>query len=192
LNPNNFGAHYELGLLHIRTKKLKNAEKELLKALELDPLSYGPLVGLVRIYEFARQKDKVEEYNHRIKEIRASGEVDEDPIESLKGNIAERGRLPYLLGQLGSHYAKSGNIAEARKLIAELEALYQTSKISNIASALSWIMSCLDETEESLEWLNRSIERRDTAVIEMNILPWFDGLRDDPRFKKVLNEIGLD
>ena len=192
LNPNNFGAHYELGLLHIRTKRLKKAEKELLRALEQDPLSYGPLVGLVRVYEITGQKEKAQKYNERINEIRASDTVDEDPIESLKIDIAERGRLPYLLGRLGANYALSGNVDEARKLAVELEAMFETSQISNIASALSWIMNCLGEREKSLEWLNKSIERRDTAVIELNILPWFDGLRDYPRFKKLLQEIGLE
>lgn len=192
LNPNNFGAHYELGLLHLRTKKLKRAEEELLKALELDPLSYGPLVGLVRIYEFTGQKDKVREYNERIKEIRAQDTEKEDPIEALNITIAKRGRLPSLLGRLGANYATSGNSEDAWKLAAELEDLYKKSKISNIASALSWIMISLGEKEISMDWLTRSIEKRDTDIIEINILPWFDGLRDEPRFKKMLKEIGLE
>jgi TolB-like protein len=192
LDPNNSGAHYEHGLLLLRMKKLKKAEEKLLKALELDPLLYGPLVGLARICELTGQKDKAQKYNERIKEIRAWDEADEDPIESLKKNIAERGRLPALLGQLGAHLAKSGNSADAKKLVSELEAMFETSEISNIASALSWIMSSLGDKEKSLEWLGRSIERRDTAVIEINHLPWFDGIRDDPRFIRMMKEIGFE
>lgn len=192
LNPNNFGAHWEYGLLLMRMNRHEEAERELLRALELDPLSDWVLGILVRIFSSKGPQEKAQKYVEKMKALGISQDKFEDTIESVTKRIAGEGRLPFLLGRLGVCYAESGNIAEAKKLISELEVLVDTSNFSSSASSIAWIMSSLGDREKTFEWLNQAVERHDPALIETNLLPWLDGLRDDPRFKILLKEIGLE
>jgi len=193
LNPNNFGAHWEYGLLLLRTNRLEESERELMRSFELNPLADWILSRLVMIYNLKGLHDRAREITKKINELGLPWEERvEDSIESLSKRIAEEGRLPHLLGRLGMCYAESGNIVEAKKLISELETLINTGNSSNMATSISWIMLSLGEKEKSIEWLNRAVERHETALIGMNIIPFFNGLRGDPRYKIVLKKIGFE
>jgi len=193
LNPNNFGAHWEYGLLLLRTNRLEESERELMRSFELNPLADWILSRLVMIYNLKGLHDRAREITKKITELGLPWEERvEDSIESLSKRIAEEGRLPHLLGRLGMCYAESGNIVEAKKLISELETLINTGNSSNMATSISWIMLSLGEKEKSIEWLNRAVERHETALIGMNIIPFFNGLRGDPRYKIVLKKIGFE
>jgi tetratricopeptide (TPR) repeat protein len=124
-------------------------------------------------------------------ELRFAKEIKEDTIGSIMKRIENYGRLPHILGQLGAYYAESGDIAEAEKIIAELEVLVETTDLANAASSIALIMIQLDDKEKTLEWLERAFERRDPFLIEMNHITWFDELREDPRYKAIMRKIGL-
>ena len=49
----------------------------------------------------------------------------------------------------------------------------------------------LGRYDEAFVWLQKAIQQRDPEVLYSKVAPEFDGMSADPRFKKLLLQIGL-
>jgi ribosomal protein L21E len=49
----------------------------------------------------------------------------------------------------------------------------------------------LGEKEQAFEYLNKAIEKRHGQMVQLNVDPSFDILRDDPRFDELVRRVGL-
>jgi len=85
--------------------------------------------------------------------------------------------------------AKSGNHAKARAALADLLALSRKIYVSPYNIAL--IYDGLGDREQTLTWLNRSYEQRDPKMVFLKVEPKWNNLRDEPRFKSLLQRIDL-
>jgi hypothetical protein len=47
------------------------------------------------------------------------------------------------------------------------------------------------KVEPALDWLEKSIEVRDPAIVTVKIEPAFDGLRGHPRYARLLQRMNL-
>ena len=47
------------------------------------------------------------------------------------------------------------------------------------------------EKDQSLEWLERAFEARDPGIPYLSVVPLFDSLRDEPRFRDLLRRMNL-
>ncbi len=47
------------------------------------------------------------------------------------------------------------------------------------------------ENDRALEWLERAYEARDPNMPYLSAMPFFDNLRDDPRFQDLLRRMNL-
>jgi hypothetical protein len=45
--------------------------------------------------------------------------------------------------------------------------------------------------ERVFEWLDKAIDARDPAVTQMSSMPYYDTIRNDPRFNTLLAKISL-
>ena len=59
-----------------------------------------------------------------------------------------------------------------------------------IAAGLVYVL--LEDEERALEYLQRSYERREREWVLETRWPWWDSLRDHPKFEKLMSESGLD
>jgi hypothetical protein len=50
----------------------------------------------------------------------------------------------------------------------------------------------LEEYDKGFEWLNKAYEERNYGILTIKVNPNFDGVRSDPRFKKILRKINLE
>ena len=198
LNINSMEAHHEYNLLLSRMGRFKEAEVEMRLAQELDPLSSVVKSGIILVYLWSRQYDRI------IKEFQvgktcdhsdiigfayAQKDMHEKAIEVLETCLAYAGRVPISLGTLGYVYGISGKGDEARRLIDELKG---KAKQANVSYFIAWCYSGLGETEQALVWLERAYEERSPMFSCLKGDPYFDSFRSDPRFKTLLNKIGLD
>ena len=93
------------------------------------------------------------------------------------------------LAALDSGYAEGG-YALALRRVAE-------SKIrqSNSSFISPWPIATLytraGMADEALLWLNKALEAHDPNMPYLNIDPIFDFMRDDPRFKRLISQMGL-
>ena len=90
-----------------------------------------------------------------------------------------------------AHYQK-GNYREAIKIIQGLETLYEKDRQGNEAYFLAIYFSyALHDVDKSLMWLNRAVEGRAPALINVNAPLFFTFVQKDPRFQEVLKKVGL-
>jgi serine/threonine-protein kinase len=78
--------------------------------------------------------------------------------------------------------------ARAKPFLAELEAMSRTRPVPPIAWAYAYIGAGDDRM---FEWLNKAIDDRDPVVTHLASMPFYDGIRDDPRFKALLVRMNL-
>ncbi len=58
-------------------------------------------------------------------------------------------------------------------------------------TSIAMIHARLGEKEAAFQWLERGFEMRTRSVVNINVEPQFDSLRDDPRFKDLVHRVGL-
>ncbi len=197
LNRNSMEAHHEYSLLLSRMGRFEDAQVEMRLAQELDPLSYVVRGGVVEVYLWSRQYERIinefpieETCDHSayIGLAYVQQGMHEEALEFLEPCLVHVGSMPTFLGTLAYVYGVSGKIEDARRLIQELKGKLNQA---NVSYALAWCYSGLGEVEQAFIWLDRAYEERSPMFINFKVDPRFENLRSDPRFKKLLNKIGL-
>jgi TolB-like protein/Tfp pilus assembly protein PilF len=56
---------------------------------------------------------------------------------------------------------------------------------------IAGLYAAAGKKDRSLEWLEKAFEARDPNIPYLNVIPLFDGLRDDPRFQDLLRRMNL-
>ena len=192
MNPNHFDAHYEYGLLLCRLKRLDEAQAELEKSLQIDPLSARGYDFLGIIYRLKGDLKKAEEQYKKRDELDPPLPPAESAVERAQELIDRDGRLPQRLIQLARAYMQSGQEAEAYELIDELEQMYEESDTVNIAYYLTQCYVYLNDKDQALQWLEKAYERRDPLLIAINTSALLDPIRQEPRFKSIQTKMGLE
>ncbi len=150
-------------------RKFDRAEKGLLRALELEP-------------------DAVFVYWGRAQALIHLGRLDEAIQYAARGvDIGER--QPLLLCALGQAYAAAGRVAEAEAVLAEMT---ERSSREYIAPLYFLDIYCaLGRVEEACDWLNRAYADGNGFLPKLRCAAEYDGLRDHPRFRAVLDKMRL-
>jgi serine/threonine-protein kinase len=91
-------------------------------------------------------------------------------------------------GSLGHLYAVSGRPAEAKRLLTEL-----TTKAgaADFAFYAALICAGLEDTDSALRWLERAVDERSGSVRYLKIDPRLAGLRNEPRYRALMQRVGL-
>jgi tetratricopeptide (TPR) repeat protein len=191
--PNNVLALQEYAhwlSLHARFEEaLKHAEA----AESLDPLSPRAIVARASVLRFARR------YDEALAETLKA--LDINPVypaaQANAGHCYEGlGRMNEAIeafqrwqssGNLAHAYGRSGRVREARALIALFEERYAREGVSAGDAAQGYIG--LGELNRAFEWLERMDHRWPTTL---KVAAVWDPLRSDPRFKRLLQQRGLD
>jgi tetratricopeptide (TPR) repeat protein len=85
--------------------------------------------------------------------------------------------------------ARAGRRAKAEQGLSKLKSLPPHEYVPSYFVGL--IHLGLGNTDVAIDWLNRACEERSHWVIFLGTDPAFDGIRENPRFKRLLKEIGL-
>jgi tetratricopeptide (TPR) repeat protein len=105
-------------------------------------------------------------------------------------NAIELGsRSPNHVGALGYAYGRSGNRERATDCLYELTTRAREEYVSAMWIAL--VHLGLSDRDTLFECLNRAFEQRDGSLILITAALEFDLVRDDPRFKSLLERMGL-
>jgi adenylate cyclase len=199
LNPNYAMAHHWLGNVPLTfTGQFDRAIGELKRALELDPLSMIINANFGQTYCYSRR------YEEAVAQLRKTVEMDPgfyyahyqlgEALE-FKGNrdaaIAEYQKArelnddPLVQSLLAQALAKSGNPAQARKVLEQLKEESRHRYVT--AYGIGLVHVGLGEKEEALRWFEKSYEdRAGTEIGYIKVDPFLDSLRTDPRFEKLV------
>jgi adenylate cyclase len=188
--------------------RLDEALAQALQAAELDPLSPPTHATVGRVFYYKGEYDRTIEYCQKGLELsphsrqtyilRGSAYTRKGEYAQAMADFAKAAELAGFPGGdamagngegLAYAQAVAGRHAEARRRLAELKRLAQTTYVSPGAIALIHIG--LGENDEALDWLERGYATRDTWLHWLKVHPVFDPLRSEPRFKRLQEKVGL-
>ena len=113
----------------------------------------------------------------------------ERAIEEFNKAIELGGRSVNHVGVLGYVHARSGNRDRANQHLEELTARAADGYVSPMWFAL--VHLGLSDLENLFHWLNRAFEERDGSLILVTAAVEFDPVREDARFKALLDSMGV-
>jgi predicted Zn-dependent protease len=87
---------------------------------------------------------------------------------------------PLMTSALANVYARSGNKAEAEKLLADLSAESKRQYVSPYYFAVVYVG--LGKPEEAMNWLEKAFTDRSNGLVFLKVEPELDDLRSNPRF----------
>ncbi len=91
----------------------------------------------------------------------------------------------FLSPTLAWFYAVAGKKRQAA-------AILQESAPGEISPAqLGWVHAALGDAEQAFFWWNRAIDQHAVNMVWLRAQPWFDPLREDPRFPRLLERMKL-
>ncbi len=175
---------------------------EIKRAEELDPLSLiiGHNVGW-QLYWARRYDEAILQYGKVLEldpnfpvahlslgQAYAQKHKYPEAVAELQKAVSLTSRSSGPLQALGYAYAVSGRTAEARSILGELTELSKHRYVPRYRIAI--LYAGLGEREQALAWLERALEERE-ALAFLNVDPYWDGLRSEPRFQSLLRQVGF-
>jgi len=205
LNPNYGDALVTYGNHLARQGQLSEGIALMKKAIEVDPLASGYISQLGRLLTFNRQYDEAIERLQEALEINPNGLgvrrnlvfaywhngmyqeaiAGQEAIDSLLGNPDSRMTTLY-------REVASGNRVDAMRMLKNWEGSAPTGLLGDAASIVKVIWYArLGEKDLAIEWATRAADEREFALTYAKVDPFFDPLRDDPRFQDLLRRMNL-
>jgi len=203
LNPGYATAHHFYALYLTTQRRQAEALVEIKRAQELDPLSPIIITHTGWIYYCQGEYDKA------IAECRKALELAphfsaaylwmgmtytqkamfEEAAASLNNMLPTWSGNTRRLSLLGHIYALAG---QRSKALAILEKIMATaSEDDDVAYDVALIHLGLNNKEKALDWLDRAYEGRNAMLAWTNVMPIFDSLRAEPRFKDLSMRLGF-
>ena len=149
--------------------RYEEAISRLQKTLELEPTFWHPHLILSMVYT---EKGMFTE---------AVAEADQ-AAKLAGGNVQAMSMKGYAL-------AKSGKLAEARAVLAELQQVALTRYVAAYNFAL--IHNALGETDAAFEYLEKAFAERSVLIVFLQVDPQWGNLKNDKRYQEVLLRTGL-
>ena len=200
LNPGYPTAHHWYALCLATAGDPIQAIPQAKIARELDPLSLVINTDLGWVYYLARRyDDAIEQYKKALEldpnfslthfdlafAYSAKGMHNEAIAEMKKAS--DRGSDYF--GGLGYIYGVAGKKAEALKALHDLTELSKTKYVPPFHFA--WIYVGLGEKDQAIAYLQKVYAEHTQHVVDFKMHPMFDPLRNDPRFIKLIQQVGL-
>ncbi len=203
LNPNYANAHSWYAIHLAGRGRFAEAEAEVKRAEELDPLNLFIKIQVGWIYLWEGQFDRAMAQWQKVIEL--------DPNFSMAHynlgmGYAAKGKYPeavaayrkalsledhaYYWGLLGHAHAMAGQKAEARKILAKLKERAQREYIS--PGSLALVHLALGEKDQALDLLEKAYRDRDPGLVNLTVEPfWWEPLHGEPRFQVVVRRMNF-
>ena len=85
--------------------------------------------------------------------------------------------------------ARAGRRPEAQRILDELQRLAAHGQ--TVPFDVGLVYMGLGDKDRALEWLDKARRTQPSGVKDLGVDSRFDPLRQDPRFRKLLRELGL-
>lgn len=202
--PNYGPAHQWYAVCLVSRGRFDDARAEIRRAVEVEPLSLAINAVVAWIEYLTRRNNEAVAAAMRTIEMDAnfglahtylgmayaSKHLNNEAIRELRRGLArsEQGS-DRDLGLLGLVLARSGRTADAREVLNTLARLRRERYTSPYGEAL--IRMGLGDRDEALRLLEAAVDEHHPWAIHFNVDPALDPLRAEPRFKALLQRIGI-
>jgi len=185
------------------TRRLDRAVAEVQRAEQLDPFSLVVVTNVGWTLDYAgRHADAIAAYRRALAldpnyvqarwrlagGLAAVGRFDEAIAETRRVVDMTR-RSPSTLAGLAQVYAHAGRRSEAISTLNELLDVSRSQYVSPVSMYATYFR--LGDADQGFEWLDRAIEERSNGVAYVTVDDFMDRFRTDPRYRRVLDRIGL-
>jgi TolB-like protein/tetratricopeptide (TPR) repeat protein len=202
LKPNDATAHLGFANWLLCQGRTEEAIAWARRARDLDPLgATGTRIGQLLFYS--------RRYDEAIRELRSALAVQPDnamahwflgfaliashqprqAIPVLEKGVSLSDGSPGIIGVLIRAYAHAGRRNDALRLLAELKRRQEKGYVPAAAFLNAYLG--LDDREQIFVWLERAYQEQSNILQFLKVHPYFDPVRDDPRFKDLLRRVGL-
>jgi eukaryotic-like serine/threonine-protein kinase len=202
IDPSYPAAHYFYALMLIRSD-IPHAEAEATRAQALDPLSppIAQSVGLVRVGGA--------KYAEAIGPLRAAVALDpeyyfphawlavalahagqaSEAITEIKRSLQLNPSSTLMLAYLGEVYAVTGDRRAAYEVAAQLDSISKVRPVSGVYTAR--IFDRLRDPDKAFRWLDYAVAAGEGQLSQLLYPDSFPFLAHDPRFARLLKQLGL-
>ena len=110
------------------------------------------------------------------------------PVLEKAASISDHS--PGVMGLLVSAYAHAGRRTDALRLLEELKRRQQAGYVPTAAFVNAYLG--LGDDAQAFTWLERAYQEQSDILQHLKVLPFFDPVRNDPRFIDLVHRVGLD
>ena len=182
--------------------RFDEAETELEKAIDLDPLSLILMEGRAYLSFLRRNYDEaVDRYSQLIskdpsfyKPYGSMGRALLHAGQTARAiDMLERccvlggGQAPTIFGALGQAYGLTGDRVRAGEILVRLRKLAAERPVPATCFALTHLG--LGDKESALTCLESGFERRESSVVGLAVHPAYDDLRSEARFTSLVHRV---
>ena len=203
-DPNYATGHHWYGDFLAGRGRLPEAQAEMTRAHQLDPLSRQIGVEWAWVAYLMHHNDEAEarmrqtlaldpnyaQAHVRLGFILVQQRRYPEAIASLKRAIDLGVFYPQAAAALAFAYSESGDRTAALKIVNDLKERSVRELVPPFLIAEAY--TGLGDVTQAVEWLNRGIDQHDIYIPENFFDPLLDPLRSDPRFSQVLVKMGFD
>lgn len=201
LNPSDAEAHRMYSVYLSALGRAEQAQSEIRRAREVDPLNIWTQITAGFAYYFARQYDDAIAQCRRALELEpdSAGANDclgtsylakgmyQQAIASCQKSVESSGGDLGHKVELARAYALSGRTLEARGLLAELQRTSERSYVSPYF--MVELNAALGDHEAALRWLEKAYGEHDGYLAWLKVDSALDPLRLEPRFQELLGRL---
>jgi Tfp pilus assembly protein PilF len=201
LKPSYATAHHWYGLLLLAQRgELKEAQREISRAAELDPLAPAPIGSLAHILYLQRDYAQARQRAERAHELapgyygplRGLSLIDaieghqQDALAAARRAVGLAPSSPVARAQLARALAKSGETAQARAILADLERQGEPC------------VECIVDVQLAVRDLDAAVARVERGGYSPGpfyfpkVDPAYDAYRGDSRFRRILHAARLE
>jgi tetratricopeptide (TPR) repeat protein len=112
-----------------------------------------------------------------------------DAIPPLEKALSLSNRSPGVMGVLIRAYAEDGRRPDALRLLAELKERKKKGYVPSAAFVNTYLG--LDDNEQAFVWLEQAYKEQSNILQFLKVHPYFDPIRNDPRFVDLMHRVGL-
>lgn len=203
LNPSYPTAHQWYGYDYLAPMaRIPEAIAELERAHHLDPLSLIIATSVGTLYDFAREHERAREYYDKVLEmeprfVRAHLSAGRsflhqnmcaEAIAMLEKARELMPSSPVPLALLAHAYNVSGARAEADRLRQALERCRRTCYVPSYLLARAHLSF---DHDQAFAFLEKALDEHDPRLPHIGVSPIWDCVRDNPRFRALVERMGL-
>jgi len=198
LNPNIASLRYTLGWYSLLKGDIKNAEEEMKRAVEIEPLDPFCIGYQAWFYLFIGRYDESVQASLKALELDPNYPM---ALYTLGSSYAEKGMFDeaikahkkgltfasYFKYGLGIAYARAGMKKEAYEIAIEIEKENSPWDIVG----LSELYAVLGDNDKAIQYVQAMYDNHDQFIPWLQQDLYLSTLQDDPRFKKFVSKINL-
>jgi pentatricopeptide repeat protein len=203
LNPNSAEANAGLALWMLCQGRTDEALALEERARELDPLAISGVGVAWILFQSHRYDDAIRELRSELAVnpnnvpalwnlgfVLAANNQSKDAIPPLEKALSLSKRSPAVMAILIRAYAHAGRRADALRLLAEMKERNKEGYVPAGAFVNAYLG--LGDNEEAFVWLEQAYKEQSNILQFVKVHPYFDPIRNDPRFVDLVHRVGLD